>query len=90
VLDTRRPAGPLPATIEKRLPEIARRVYMLLKIRGTGRLDLRLTPAGDLVFIEANPNPSLERCDDFARSAAAAGIDYETLIQRILDYARSR
>ena len=63
---------------------------MLLKIRGTGRLDLRLTPAGEMVFIEANPNPSLERGEDFARSAAAAGIDYETLIQRILDYARCR
>jgi D-alanine-D-alanine ligase len=84
------PAAPLPAAVEKKLPEFARRIYMLLKIRGTGRLDLRLTPAGELVFIEANPNPSLERCEDFARSAAAAGIDYETLIQRILDYARCR
>jgi D-alanine-D-alanine ligase len=83
------PAAPMPPTIEKKLPELARRVYSLLKIRGTGRLDLRLTPAGELVFIEANPNPSLERGEDFARSAAAAGIDYETLIQRILDYARA-
>ena len=84
------PAAPLPAAVEKKLPEFARRVYTLLKIKGTGRVDFRLTPAGELVFIEANPNPSLERSDDFARSAAAAGIDYETLIQRILDYARSR
>lgn len=84
------PAASLPAAIEKKLPELARRIYMLLKIRGTGRLDLRLTPAGELVFIEANPNPSLERGEDFARSAAAAGIEYETLIQRILDCARPR
>ena len=84
----RRP--PCPPAVEKKLPEFARRVYALLKIKGTGRVDLRLTPAGELVFIEANPNPSLARVDDFARSAAAAGIDYETLIQRILDYARSR
>ena len=84
------PAAPLPADVDKKLPEFARRVYTLLKITGTGRLDLRLTPAGELVFIEANPNPSLARGDDFARSAAAAGIDYETLIQRILDCARLR
>jgi len=83
------PAAPLPVGADKRLPDFARRVYTLLKIKGTGRLDLRLTPAGELVFIEANPNPSLARADDFARSAAAAGIDYETLIQRLLDYARS-
>jgi D-alanine-D-alanine ligase len=83
-------AAPLPPVIEKKLPEFARRVYTLLRIKGFGRLDLRLTPAGELVFIEANPNPSLARVDDFACSAAEAGIDYETLIQRILDYARSR
>jgi len=84
------PAAPLPPAIEKKLPQFTRRICMLLKIRGTARMDLRLTPAGELVFIEANPNPSLERIEDFARSAAAAGIDYETLIQRILDCARSR
>lgn len=84
------PAAPLPAGVEKKLAELARRVYTLLKIQGAGRVDLRLTPAGELIFIEANPNPSLARVDDFARSAAAAGMDYETLIQRILDYGRSR
>ena len=84
------PSAPLPAYVEKKLPEFARRVYTLLKIKGMGRLDLRLTPAGELVFIEANPNPSLARGDDFARSAAAAGMDYESLIQKLLDYARSR
>jgi D-alanine-D-alanine ligase len=84
------PAGPLPPAVEKKLPELARRVYSLLKITGMGRVDFRLTPDGELVFIEANPNPSLARGDDFARSAAAAGIDYENLIQRILDCARFR
>jgi D-alanine-D-alanine ligase len=84
------PAAPLPAKIEKRMPEYARQIYTLLKIKGAGRLDLRLTPTGELVFIEANPNPSLARGDDFARSAAAAGMDYETLIQRIVDLSRVR
>ena len=72
------------------MPEFARQIYTVLKIKGAGRLDLRLTRAGDLVFIEANSNPSLVRGDDFARSAAAAGIDYETLIQRIVDFSRIR
>jgi D-alanine-D-alanine ligase len=84
------PAAALPPGVEKKLPEFARRVYSLLKIKGTGRLDVRLTPAGELVFIEANPNPSLAREDDFACAAAAAGVDYEALIQRMLEYARAR
>ncbi len=50
-------------------------------------MDLRLTPSGELVLIEANPNPSLARIDDFASAARDAGIDYETLIQRIIDAA---
>ena len=54
---------------------------------GSGRIDVRLTPAGEAIVIEANPNPSLAREDDFAQSAATAGTDYDTLIQKILDAA---
>jgi D-alanine-D-alanine ligase len=84
------PAAPLPETVEKKLPDFARRVYSLLKIKGMGRLDLRLSPSGELVFLEANPNPSLARMDDFAKSAAMGGLDYEALIQRLLDLATLR
>ncbi len=82
------PASPLSADIEKKVANLARRVYNLLKIQSLGRIDLRLTPAGELVFIEANPNPSLAQEDDFAQSAAAAGISYQALIQRIVDSAQ--
>ena len=39
------------------------------------------------MVIEVNPNPSLVRTDDFAMAASTAGLDYEALIQRILDNA---
>lgn len=84
------PPAPLPAGVDKKLSEVARRAYTYLRIRGAGRLDLRLTPGGELVLIEANPNPSLARIDDFASAAKDAGIDYETLIQRIIDFALMR
>lgn len=82
------PAAPFSDGIEKKVSNLARRVYNLLKIQSLGRIDLRLTPAGELVFIEANPNPSLAQEDDFAQSAAAAGMSYESLIQRLLDSAQ--
>jgi D-alanine-D-alanine ligase len=82
------PAVPFAEGVEKKVVNLARRVYMLLKIQSLGRVDLRLTPSGELVFIEANPNPSLAQEDDFAQSAAAAGMSYPALIQRILDSAR--
>jgi D-alanine-D-alanine ligase len=83
------PAAPFSDGVEKKVIDLARRVYTLLRIQSLGRVDLRLTPSGELVFIEANPNPSLEEADDFAQSAASAGITYPALIQRILDSARS-
>jgi D-alanine-D-alanine ligase len=82
------PAAPFAEGVEKKVAGMARRVYHLLKIQSLGRIDLRLTPSGEIVFIEANPNPSLAREDDFAQSAAAAGMSYESLIQRILDSAQ--
>jgi D-alanine-D-alanine ligase len=81
------PAAPLPPGVDKRLTELARRTYAFLKISGMARFDLRLTPEGELVFIEANPNPSLARIDDFACAAKQAGMEYETLIQRIIEDA---
>jgi D-alanine-D-alanine ligase len=80
-------AGPLPAGVERKLGELARRVYRILHIRGLGRIDARLTAEGEVVVIEANPNPSLAKEDDFAQAAAQVGIGYEALIQKILENA---
>ncbi len=80
-------AGALPPGVERRLADLARRVYRILNIRGLGRIDVRLTAAGEVVVIEANPNPSLAKEDDFAQAAAQVGIGYEALIQKILENA---
>jgi D-alanine-D-alanine ligase len=80
-------AGPLPGGVQENLTRLARRIYRLLKIRGFGRIDVRLTPKGEVFVIEANPNPSLAQDEDFARAAAEAGMGYDALIQQILDAA---
>lgn len=80
-------ARELQPDVNKDLRKLARKVYHCLKIRGCGRLDIRLTPTGELFVIEANPNPCLARDEDFAQSAAAAGMNYDALIKAILDLA---
>jgi len=80
-------ARELPPEVEKHLRKLARNVYGWLKIRGCGRLDIRLTSKGKLFVIEANPNPSLAQDEDFAQSAAAAGMNYDALINAILELA---
>jgi D-alanine-D-alanine ligase len=62
-------------------------VYRALRIRGYGRIDLRVTPEGEIVVLEANPNPNLDRDDEFAQSAMKGGLSYPTLVQRILKLA---
>ncbi len=81
------PAGPLAAGLERKLAELARRVYQILHIRGLGRIDVRVTAGGEVVVIEANPNPSLAKEDDFAQAAAQTGMTYDALVQRILENA---
>jgi D-alanine-D-alanine ligase len=80
-------ADGLDEEIKRRITEICRKAYRVLRIRGYGRIDLRITPAGEIVLLEANPNPNLEREDEFAQSAMKAGLTYEALIQRILRLA---
>jgi D-alanine-D-alanine ligase len=79
------PAEPLPDQLRQSLDRLARTVYRVLKIRGFGRLDVRLTPAGEVFVIEANPNPGLAADDDFAQSAAQVGMTYDALIQEIVN-----
>jgi D-alanine-D-alanine ligase len=74
----------IPPETERSIMKLCKKIYRLLQMSGYGRIDLRLTPGGEIVFIEANPNPSIAREDDFARSAEKAGLDYEDLIARIL------
>ncbi|MDR3606934.1 MAG: ATP-grasp domain-containing protein [Oligoflexia bacterium] len=78
------PAKGIAPEMERRIAELCKKIYRLLQMSGYGRIDLRLTPEGEIVFIEANPNPSIAREDDFAQSAEKAGIDYDELIARIL------
>jgi D-alanine-D-alanine ligase len=74
----------LSSTLKRRLNESGRQVFRLLKLNGYARLDLRITPQDEVVFIEANPNPILARHEDFAHAAVKSGLKYHELIQAIL------
>jgi D-alanine-D-alanine ligase len=77
-------AKELPNGMAQRIQAICRRAYRILLMSGYARIDLRLHEAGKIYVLEANPNPQLARGEDFADSAARAGIDYGALLQRIV------
>ena len=72
-----------PALIS-RIEETCKRIYRLLTIDGYARIDLRLTAANEIYFIEANPNPILAADEDFAQAAGKGGLPYPQLIERIM------
>ena len=72
---------------QRRMEAECKNIYRLLNLNGYARLDLRLTPAKEFVFIEANPNPMLARDEDFAMSAKKAGMEYPELIEKIIALA---
>jgi len=77
------PEGLEPALVA-RIEETCKRIYRLLTIEGYARIDLRLTAANEIYFIEANPNPILAADEDFAQAAGKAGLTYPQLIDRII------
>lgn len=86
---TTRAADGIDDATAERLSKICKRVYRALSMSGYGRMDLRMTPGGEIYVIEANANPNIEYGEDFAESAEVAGVDFESLLQRILNLGMS-
>ncbi|MFN7132419.1 MAG: D-alanine--D-alanine ligase, partial [Myxococcales bacterium] len=80
----------LSAELQARVVDTARRAFDALECRDYARVDLRLSNDGVPYVIEVNPNCDLSPSAGFARAARAAGIDYETLVWRLVEAARGR
>ncbi|HLK71889.1 MAG TPA: hypothetical protein VKT19_08025 [Steroidobacteraceae bacterium] len=77
-------ATDLSAQIQQTLDRLSRRIYRALHLSGYARIDFRVRPDGSVFMLEANANPNLTREEDFAESARAAGVDYPSLLERIM------
>jgi D-alanine-D-alanine ligase len=73
-----------------RVARTSKRIYQLLHLRDYARIDLRLTTEGEVVFLEANPNPDLAADEDLAQAAAKAGLEFPGLLEFIVNQARRR
>jgi D-alanine-D-alanine ligase len=76
--------------VRARLQKVALDAYRALRVRDYGRIDLRLTEAGEVYVIEVNASCYLERSSEFATAASAASLAYQVLINRIADLALER
>lgn len=69
------------------LKEKAKAIYLALDCRGFARVDMFLTPEGDVVFNEVNTIPGFTPHSRFPSMMQAAGISFEELITRIIEMA---
>jgi len=76
--------------LKAKLQKVALEAYRALRVRDYGRIDLRLTDSGEIYVIEVNASCYLERSGEFVTAAAEMGIDYHTLIGRIVELAVER
>ena len=82
--------SPLNDAVAERVKNLALKAYGILGLRDYGRIDIRLDKSCNPYVIEVNPNPDISRDSGFARSAHAAGMSYEDMINRIVEIALKR
>ena len=69
----------------EQIQHVCKRAYRALELSGFARIDLRMDEAGAVWVLEANPNPQIAKGEDFAASAEKIGLNYEAVLQRIIN-----
>lgn len=77
----------LPVMVADEARELARKAHRALKLRGYSRVDFRLTEELELFCLEVNTLPGMTATSLMPQSAAAVGIDFPALCERICQLA---
>jgi D-alanine-D-alanine ligase len=80
----------LPAVVTERVRRAAVAAFTALDCAGLARVDVFLTPAGEVVLNEVNTMPGFTQMSMFPRMWAASGLDYPELVDRLLQLALRR
>ena len=78
----------LSATLTAEAQRLAVLAFRALKLDGCARIDFRMTSGGELFCLEANTLPGMTATSLIPQAAAAEGIDFSTLCDRILALAK--
>ena len=71
-----------------KMQEIAERVFAALRMRSYARMDFMMSETGELYCLEANTLPGMTPTSLLPQEAAAVGMSFEELCERILGDAR--
>jgi D-alanine-D-alanine ligase len=77
--------------LKARIERSALLAYRALKIRDYARVDFRISnKTGEPFVLEVNPNPYLEKDSELAMAAERRGLNYQQLIEQIIESAANR
>ena len=62
-------------------------MHNCLGLKAYSRSDFILTEKGEIYFLEINTLPGMTPTSLMPQEAAAVGVDYETLCQKVIDLA---
>ncbi len=71
----------------RRMQEVAEEVFCALRMKNYARMDFMMSEAGDIYCLEANTLPGMTPTSLLPQEAAAVGMDFETLCEKILQSA---
>jgi D-alanine-D-alanine ligase len=71
----------------REVQELARRAFVALKLHGYARIDFRMATDGSFYCLEANTLPGMTQTSLIPQAAAAAGISFPELCNRIVQLA---
>ena len=80
----------LPPDVTARLRELAARAFTALDCAGLARVDFFVGPGGQVTVNEVNTMPGFTPISVFPRAWAASGLDYPTLLDRLIQSALTR
>lgn len=75
------------ASTEKRIQAAAAKIYRALGCSGFARVDMFLTPTGEIVFNEVNTIPGLTGCSRYPQMLVGIGMDYSQVINHLISQA---
>jgi D-alanine-D-alanine ligase len=82
--------APLPDHLARRMQDYALRFHDALGCRDYSRVDVLMSVTNSMYVLECNTLPGLTPLSLFPEAAAAAGITYDALVDRLIQAARSR
>ena len=78
----------LSAEKTEEMQQIAEQVYQALRLKNYAHMDFMMSEAGEIFCLEANTLPGMTPTSLLPQEAAAVGIGFEELCEKILQYAK--